>query len=267
MPRYALKIEYDGAPFSGWQRQADRPSVQAVLEAALRRLDSGASDVAAAGRTDAGVHARGQVAHVDMVRDWAPYRLAEAANHHLRPAPVAIVAVARVADDWHARFGASGRRYRYRIVSRRAVPVLDADRVWTLRPALDVAAMQAGAARLLGHHDFTTFRSADCQARSPMKTLDRLDVVARPYPQGTEVRFEVAARSFLHNQVRSLVGSLVRVGTGSWAPDDIARALAARDRAACGPVAPAHGLTLMAATYPDDPFESGPVETSPPDSA
>ncbi len=254
MPRYALRIEYDGAPFSGWQRQDGRASVQGALEAALRRLDPDAGDTAAAGRTDAGVHAWGQVAHVDMVRDWAPYRLMEAANHHLRPSPVAITAVARVDDAFHARFGATGRRYLYRVVQRRALPVVDAGRVWSVRRALDPDAMREGAAHLLGTHDFTTFRAAGCQAKSPRKTLDRLDIAVRDYPGGLELRFDVAARSFLHSQVRSLVGSLVQVGAGRWAPGDVAAALAARDRDACGPVAPACGLYLTSVVYAADPF-------------
>ncbi len=254
MPRYALLIEYDGTPFSGWQRQAARPSVQGVLEAALARLEAGVPSVAAAGRTDAGVHALGQVAQADLSRDWEPFRLAEALNHHLKPHPVAVRAAAQVAEDWHARFSATGRRYLFRILNRRARPALLAGRVWHVPRPLDVAAMQAGGRALIGRHDFTTFRAAECQADSPVRTLDRLDVEAVETETGREVRFHVAARSFLHTQVRSFVGTLERVGAGAWEPGDVARALAARDRAACGPVCPPFGLYLAGVRYPTDPF-------------
>ena len=254
MPRYALKIEYHGGPFAGWQRQTDQPSVQGAVETALRRLDPALGTIAAAGRTDAGVHAWGQVAHADLARDWAPSRLAAALNHHLRPAPVAVLAAARVADDWHARFSALERRYVFRMLSRRAPVTHDAGLVWQVRHTLDRDAMQAGADRLVGHHDFTTFRSSICQAASPVKTLDRLDVTAHPVPHGTEYRFDVRARSFLHNQVRSFVGTLERVGAGAWTPEDVTTALEARDRAACGPVCPPQGLYLAHVGYPADPF-------------
>lgn len=254
MPRYAFRIEYDGAPFAGWQRQADQPSVQGAVEAALARLEAGVPSIAAAGRTDSGVHALGQVAHADLAKDWDPFRLAEALNYHLKPAPVAVAACARVAPDWHARFSATARRYLYRIVRRRAPLVHDRGLAWQVRAPLDAAAMQQAARRLLGHHDFTTFRAAQCQAASPVKTLDRLDVEEHPAPGGSEIRLHVAARSFLHNQVRSFAGSLVRVGSGAWTPDDMSRALAARDRAACGPVAPPQGLYLAEVTYDDAPF-------------
>jgi tRNA pseudouridine38-40 synthase len=254
MPRYALLIEYDGTPFSGWQRQKDHPSVQGAIEAALARLEPDLPAIAAAGRTDAGVHATGQVAHVDLVRDWDPFKLAGALNFHLRPAPVAILAADRRDDDFHARFSAVERRYLFRVVARRAPMVLDRDRVWQVNHALDADAMRAAADHLVGRHDFTTFRSVQCQALSPEKTLDEIKIETDPKPGGTEYRFTLRARSFLHNQVRSLVGTLERVGAGAWAPEDVATALAARDRAACGPVAPPGGLYLTGVRYKTDPF-------------
>lgn len=255
MPRYALKIEYDGQPFSGWQRQNDVPSVQGAIEDALAKLEPRAHTIAAAGRTDAGVHALAQVAHCDMHKDWDPFRLSEALNYHLKPAPVAIVACAQVKDDWHARFSATERRYLFRLVVRRAPLVLEAGKVWQISQSLDADAMQAGADRLLGQHDFTTFRSSICQADSPLRTLDELRVEPVARTDGAqEYRFHVRARSFLHNQVRSFVGTLERVGAGAWSPDDVTVALEARDRAACGPVCPPHGLYLAGVTYPDAPF-------------
>ncbi len=254
MPRFALKIEYHGGPFAGWQRQADQPSVQGAVEAALAALEPDVPSIAAAGRTDAGVHALGQVAHCDMARDWDPFRLGEALNWHLKPKPVAVVAVARVADDWHARFSAIERQYVYRLVCRRAPLTHDAGLTWRMNGELDTAAMADAAQVLLGKHDFTTFRSTMCQADSPVKTLDRLEVAELPYPGGREIRFDVRARSFLHNQVRSLVGTLERVGAGKWDRDDVKDALEARDRAACGPVAPPDGLYLSEVGYPEDPF-------------
>lgn len=255
MPRYALKIEYHGGPFSGWQRQSHVPSVQAAVEAALARLEPRDHTIAAAGRTDAGVHALGQVAHCDLERDWDPFRLSEALNFHLKPDPVAIVGCAQVAADWHARFSAIERRYLFRLITRRAPLTHEAGLAWRVGHALDGAAMQAGADRLIGKHDFTTFRSAMCQADSPVKTLDALHIETIDRPDGgQEHRFHVRARSFLHNQVRSFVGTLERVGAGAWSPDDVAAALAARDRAACGPVCPPEGLYLAHVGYPDDPF-------------
>jgi len=254
MPRHAFLLEYDGTPFSGWQRQARRPSVQGALEAALARLEPDLPAVAAAGRTDAGVHALGQVAQADMARAWDPFRLREALNHHLRPQPVAVRAVARVADDWHARFSAVERRYLFRILNRRARPALDHGRVWHVAHPLDAGAMAEGARHLVGRHDFTTFRAAECQADSPVRTLDALEVAVVETDLGREIHFHVRARSFLHSQVRSFVGTLERVGAGAWAPGDVARALAARDRAACGPVCPPSGLYLAAVSYPGDPF-------------
>jgi len=254
MPRYALLVEYHGAPFSGWQRQNDHPSVQAAIEAALAKLEPGAHTIAAAGRTDAGVHATGQVAHCDLARDWDPFRLSEALNFHLKPAPVAIVACAQVAQDWHARFDAVERQYLFRLIARRAPLTSEAGQIWRVNHELDADAMQAGADRLIGHHDFTTFRSSICQAKSPVKTLDELRVTAIPRRIGTEYQFYVRARSFLHNQLRSFVGTLERVGAGAWTPDDVTRALVARNRAACGPVCPPQGLYLAGVRYPVDPF-------------
>ncbi|NCU19152.1 tRNA pseudouridine(38-40) synthase TruA [Candidatus Falkowbacteria bacterium] len=254
MPRYALKIEYDGGPFAGWQRQAAQPSVQAAIEAALGRLEPGPHTIAAAGRTDAGVHATAQVAHADLTKNWEPFRLAEALNWHLKPAPVAILAAARVDEGFHARFSAIERRYTFRLLARRAPATHDAGLVWQVLNPLDADAMRAGAAHLLGHHDFTTFRSSLCQSASPIKTLDEIRVEDIAVPHGREYRFHLRARSFLHNQVRSIVGTLERVGAGAWAPGDVARALAARNRAACGPVCPPQGLYLCGVGYPADPF-------------
>lgn len=254
MPRYALKIEYDGAPFAGWQRQAEQPSVQGAIEAALARLEPGPHTIAAAGRTDAGVHATAQVAHADLTRDWDPFRLSEALNYHLKPAPVAILAAARVEDDFHARFSALERRYLFRLIARRAPVTHDRGLVWQVLNPLDAGAMRAGAAYLIGHHDFTTFRSSLCQAKSPVKTLDEIRIEEIALPHGREYRFHLRARSFLHNQVRSIVGTLERVGAGSWAPEDVRAALDARDRAACGPVCPPQGLYLCGVGYAQDPF-------------
>ncbi|MEI4473269.1 tRNA pseudouridine(38-40) synthase TruA [Frigidibacter sp. MR17.24] len=259
MPRYALLIDYDGTPFCGWQRQAAQPSVQAAVEAALRRLEPDCPGIAAAGRTDAGVHATGQVAHCDMARDWDPFRLSEALNFHLKPAPVAVLAAARVDEEFHARFSAVERRYLFRLVQRRAPVTHDRGRVWQVQNPLSAEAMRAGARHLLGRHDFTTFRSTMCQSASPVKTLDEIALEALPYPGGgTEFRFALRARSFLHNQVRSIVGTLERVGAGAWPPGRVAEALAARDRAACGPVCPPQGLYLSGVGYPQDPFGSDP---------
>jgi tRNA pseudouridine38-40 synthase len=250
MPRFALRLEYHGGPFRGWQRQAEGATVQAALEAALGRLNHAPVTVAGAGRTDTGVHATGQVAHADLARDWEPFRLMEALNAHLRPAPVAVTACARVPEDFHARFSAVGRSYTYRLLVRRAPPVLGAGLVWHIRHPLDVAAMRAGAAHLVGRHDFSTFRASLCQSPSPVKSLDSFEIEEK----GEEILLHVAARSFLHNQVRSMVGTLERVGAGAWPPGRVAQALAARDRAACGPVAPPQGLCLTRVRYPVDPF-------------
>jgi len=254
MPRYAFRIEYLGTPFNGWQRQEGQPSVQQAIEEALGRIDPLAPRIAAAGRTDTGVHATGQVAHADLGRDWAPDRLMDAVNHHLKPLPVALTACARVADDFHARFSAIERRYTFRLVARRAPVVQDAGQVWQVRHALDAAAMRDGAAALIGTHDFTTFRASLCQAKSPVKTLDEIRIEALPYPAGQEIRFHLRARSFLHNQVRSIVGTLERVGAGALPASRLAEALEAKDRAACGPVCPPQGLSLTGVGYPSDPF-------------
>ena len=257
MPRYALLVEYHGAPFAGWQRQTSLPSVQGAIEAALVKLSPGPHTIAAAGRTDAGVHATGQVAHCDLPGDWDPFRLSEALNYHLKPDPVAILDCALVADDWHTRFDAVERQYLFRLISRRAPLTSEAGQMWRVNHDLDAQAMQAGADYLLGQHDFTTFRSSICQAKSPVKTLDALRIEVVPRAIGTEYQFHVRARSFLHNQVRSFVGTLERVGAGAWQPGDVARALAARDRAACGPVCPPQGLYLAGVRYPTDPFARG----------
>lgn len=254
MPRYALQLEYHGAPFSGWQRQQGLPSVQAAVETALAQLEPGPHAIAGAGRTDAGVHALGQVAHCDLRRDWDPFRLSEALNAHLRPQPVAVLAAARVGDDWHARFSATERQYLFRLLMRRAPATLEKGLVWQVKHRLDAAAMQRAAAHLVGRHDFTTFRASICQAASPVKTLDELRVETAEGPSGPEIRFHLRARSFLHNQVRSFVGTLERVGAGAWSPDDMRAALEARDRAACGPVCPPAGLYLARVGYPEDPF-------------
>ncbi len=254
MARYALKIEYHGGPFAGWQRQAGLPTVQGALEAALARLGDGPFAVAAAGRTDAGVHALGQVAQADMARDWDPFRLSEALNHHLRPQPVAVVACARVAEGWHARFSAVERRYLFRLLMRRAPATHAAGLVWQVPRALDPLAMREAAAHLVGRHDFTTFRAALCQAKSPVRTLDELSIEEAAGLWGPELWIRARARSFLHNQVRSIVGTLERVGAGAWTPDRVRAALVARDRARCGPVAPPGGLYLAQVRYPADPF-------------
>jgi tRNA pseudouridine38-40 synthase len=245
MPRYRLLIEYDGGPFVGWQMQTGGPSVQGVITQAIAAFADEKVTVNGAGRTDAGVHALGQVAHVDLARDWRPDRVRDALNAKLRPHPVAVLAVEKAADSFHARFSAKRRHYLYRIVNRRADLALERNRAWRVPRPLDAAAMHAAAQRLIGRHDFTTFRAADCQAKSPVKTLDRLDVERA----GDEVRVHASARSFLHHQVRSMVGSLVLVGEGKWSADDFSAALAARSRAACGPVAPPEGLYLVSVDY------------------
>lgn len=256
MPRYALRIEYDGGPFAGWQRQDGPRSVQQAIEEALRALEPAAPPVAAAGRTDAGVHATGQVAHADLGRAWQPFRLMEALNWHLKPLPIAITACAAVEDGWHARFSAVERRYQYRIRARRAPLTLEKGRAWRVHGPLDATAMRQAAAMLCGRHDFTTFRAALCQARSPVRTLDLLEVAEVACPDGQDIRLHLRARSFLHNQVRSIAGTLERVGAGAWLPERVGVALRARDRAACGPVAPPEGLCLVGVGYPVDPFET-----------
>ncbi len=245
MPRYFLTLEYHGGPFCGWQHQARGVAVQDVVETAVARLGGAPARVYCAGRTDAGVHALGQVAHVDLPRDYGDETVANALNAHLRPHPVAVLAARRVPDDAHARFDATGRAYRYRLRNRRAPLTWEVGLAWHVRAPLDVAAMREAARHLQGHHDFTSFRAAECQARSPTKTLDRLAVEGR----GDLVEIVAEARSFLHHQVRNMVGTLVVVGKGVAAPDWVARALAARDRAAAGPTAPAAGLYLERVDY------------------
>jgi tRNA pseudouridine38-40 synthase len=245
MARYKLIIEYDGEPFTGWQSQAGGTSVQDVLERAVATINGAPSMVYGAGRTDAGVHALGQVAHVDLVKAWDPFKLRNALNGNLRPHPVSVLEVGEVADDFHARFSANRRFYHYRILNRRSPPALDRGKVWWLPVDLDADAMHQAAQHLVGKHDFTTFRAAQCQASSPVKTLDRLDVAR--YGELIEIRAD--ARSFLHNQVRSMVGSLRQVGEGKWRAQDLKWALEAADRSACGPVAPSEGLYLLKVGY------------------
>ena len=246
MTRYRLTVEFDGRPFMGWQRQAHGPSVQQAIEQAVTAVTGETAVLHAAGRTDAGVHGRAMAAHVEIAKPITPYRLKEALNARLRPAPVAILACEPVADDWHARFSCIGRRYLYRIVNRRAPLTLDAGLAWQVTTSLDADAMHAAAQRLVGNHDFTTFRSAHCQAQSPVKTLDRLNVRR----DGELIEIEAAARSFLHHQVRSMVGCLALVGREKWGADDLSDALEARDRARLGLNAPPDGLYFMEALYP-----------------
>jgi len=245
MLRYKLTIEYDGGPFVGWQRQENGISVQQALEQAITAFSGETVVVKGAGRTDAGVHALGQVAHIDLARDRTPDVVRDAINANVRPHPISVISAEAVGDDFDARFSAIRRHYLYRILQRRAPPALDRGRVWWVSQALDVAAMHETAQALVGKHDFTTFRSSQCQAKSPVKTLDRLDVSR----EGEEVIVRATARSFLHNQVRSMVGTIKRVGEGGWPVAAVGEALAARDRARSGPVAPAEGLYLVAVEY------------------
>jgi tRNA pseudouridine38-40 synthase len=243
MPRYKLTIEYDGTPFIGWQVQDHGVSVQGVITDAIAAFTGERATVAGAGRTDAGVHALGQIAHVDLAREWDGGTVRDALNSHLRPHPVAVLTAERVADDFDARFSAVKRHYLYRVVNRRADLTLEQNRAWRVPRPLDDKAMNEAAQKLVGKHDFTTFRAAECQARSPLKTLDRLDITR----YGDELR--VRASAFLQHQVRSMAGSLIHVGEGKWSADDLASALAARDRARCGQVAPPHGLYLVRVDY------------------
>jgi tRNA pseudouridine38-40 synthase len=245
MPRYKLTIEYDGTPFVGWQMQDNGPSIQAALADAIAAFAGERALVGGAGRTDAGVHALGQVAHVDLGKEWDVETVRDAVNFHLRPRPIAVLEAERVDARFDARFSAIKRHYLYRIVNRRADLTLEHNHAWRVPHALDADAMHQAAQRLVGRHDFTTFRAAECQARSPLKTLDRLDVTRA----GDDLRITASARSFLHHQVRSMVGSLVHIGAGKWSADDLAAALAARDRTACGQVAPAQGLYLVRVDY------------------
>jgi tRNA pseudouridine38-40 synthase len=245
MPRYKITIEYDGTPFVGWQIQDNGPSVQGHIIAAIAAFSGEKVSVQGAGRTDSGVHALGQVAHFDLIRAHDADTVRDAINAHVRPQPIAVIAAEQAPEIFDARFSATRRHYLYRIICRRADLTLDRNRLWRLARPLDAAAMHAAAQRLVGTHDFTTFRAAECQAKSPVKTLERLDVAC----SGHEIHIVAEARSFLHHQVRSMVGSLVQVGEGKWSADDLARALAARDRSACGQVAPAEGLYLVRVEY------------------
>ena len=245
--RYALTIEFDGTPFQGLQRQKHGPSVQQSIEEALQRITGEDATLHSAGRTDTGVHALAMRSHVDLAKDIDPFRLSEALNAHLRPDPIAILDCRIVPDDWHARFSCTGRSYVYRIANRRAPLTLTKNRAWQVPHALDHEAMNRAAQALVGLHDFTTFRSVHCQAKDPVKTLDRLDVER----EGDEIRIHAAARSFLHHQVRSMVGCLKLVGAGTWREEQVAEALAAKDRSKLGLNAPPHGLYFVAATYPE----------------
>lgn len=253
MPRYRITIEYDGTPFTGWQSQPGGTAVQDAVTEAILQFSGEQIILRAAGRTDSGVHAMGQVAHFELEKGWEPFRVREAMNYHLRPAPVAVLDCAEVGKSFDARFSATARHYLYRILTRRAPPVLDRNRVWSLFHRLDAEAMHEAAGYLVGHHDFTTFRAAACQANSPVRTLERFDVSR----VGDEIHINASARSFLHNQVRSMVGSLKLVGEGKWQPRDMQRALQAMDRKACGPVAPAAGLYLTRVEYREAGERSG----------
>jgi tRNA pseudouridine38-40 synthase len=246
MPRYRLTVEYDGGPYVGFQAQANGPSIQDELERAILAFSGETIRIQGAGRTDTGVHATGQVVHLDLAKPWRAEVVMNAINAHLVPAPIAVLSAQAVDDDFHARFSAIGRRYLYRLLARAGPPALERGRAWHIKTPLDAEAMAAAGARLVGLHDFTTFRDAACQARSPVKTLDEV-LVSRV---GEELRVTFAARSFLHRQVRSMVGSLVEVGRGRWSADDLADALEAKDRARCGPVAPPQGLYLTEVVYP-----------------
>jgi tRNA pseudouridine38-40 synthase len=248
MPRYRITIEYDGTPFVGWQIQGEGASVQGALTAAIHAFTAETVTLKGAGRTDAGVHASGQVAHFELTRAWDAGRVREALNYHVRPQPISVLHCCEVPDTFDARFSATARHYVYRILNRRGPPALERNQVWWIAKPLDYRAMAEGARHLLGHHDFTTFRAAGCQAKSPMRTLDRLDVISI----GEHIEIRASARSFLHNQVRSMAGSLKRVGEGAWPPEEIAAALAARDRARCAAVAPPTGLCLVRVDYPDE---------------
>ena len=248
MPRYRLLVEYDGRPYHGFQAQGALPSIQASIERAVKGFSGETLRLQAAGRTDTGVHATGQVIHIDLAKDWRPAVVRDALNAHLVPEPIVILEASVAPEGWHARFSAIKRRYLYRILNRRSPPALDQGRVWHVKKPLDAAAMHEAAQILVGHHDFTTFRDLGCQAKSPMKTLD----VAEVRREGEHVLLEFASRSFLHRQVRSMTGSLAEVGNGRWSAADLEAALEARDRKACGPVAPAEGLYLTGVEYRAD---------------
>jgi len=245
--RFRLTLEYDGGPFVGWQRQASGLSVQECLEAAVRAFTGEVAAVVAAGRTDAGVHASGQVVHTEIARAASADTVRLALNHHLKPHPVVVLAADAVSDHFHARFSAVRRHYRYRLLNRRSPAALERGRVWWVPVPLDLAAMRRAAALLVGQHDFTSYRAAGCQARSPVKTLERLEIAR----QGDELVFSLSAPSFLHNQVRVMLGTLKWVGEGRWTPEEVGRILAARDRRRAGPTAPPQGLCLLRVDYPD----------------
>jgi len=245
MPRYRIVIEYDGTPYVGWQRQPKHPSVQGFLELAIAGFSGEKVDVQAAGRTDAGVHALGQVVHFDLLRQWDPFRVAQALNFHLKPQPIVVIDCQQVDEEFQARFSAQSRHYLYKILNRRARPTLQRDRVWHVPVELDATAMHKSAQILLGKHDFTTFRAAECQSKSPIKTLDRIQVDRI----GEEIYIRVSALSFLHHQVRSITGSIKMVGEGKWGIADLQNALDAKDRSWCGQMAPAAGLYLVSVDY------------------
>jgi len=245
MSRWKLTIEHDGRPYVGWQRQANGASVQQEIEEAISRFSGETVRLHAAGRTDAGVHALGQVAHFDLERPTEAKTVREALNHYLRPQPISIVSAEEADPHFHARMSARRRRYRYIVLNREARPALDIGRAWHVPYRLDIAAMGEGASHLIGKHDFSSFRASECQAKSPIKTLDQLDIVE----DGAYLKFEVSARSFLHHQVRNMVGTLALVGRGKWTPAQVAQALAARDRTAGGPTAPPDGLYLVGVDY------------------
>ncbi len=248
MPRYKLTIEYDGAPFHGWQKQDDLPTVQGAIEAAFAQFCQAPVEVICAGRTDAGVHARGQVAHVDLPMEREPMNIRKGVNTYLLPNPIVIVNAEPAADDFHARFDAKQRHYLYRIINRSSWPTIDAAHVWHVPTLMDLDAMREAATHLIGHHDFSTFRDRHCQAKSPMRTLDALEIIQRR-ARPEQVMVKISARSFLHHQVRNMMGALMLVGTGKWTPEQLREALESRDRVAGGPTAPAHALYFMKVDY------------------
>jgi len=252
--RVFIELAYDGTKYHGWQRQRDVPSVQQTIEIAISKIAPEKPEIQGAGRTDAGVHATGQIAHVDLNKPWDSFRLSEAINYHLRPEPISITKCSIVADDFHARFSAKERRYVFRLLSRRAPAIVDVGWVWQIQHDLDLELMQEGAKYLVGKHDFTTFRSSICQAQSPIKSLKEISVKEISLEHGKEFEFTIIARSFLHNQVRSFIGTLERVGSGSWDPERVHEALIAKDRSQCGPVCPPHGLYLAQVSYDTEIF-------------
>lgn len=254
MPRYALKIEYEGSKFSGWQSQKDQLTVQGEIETALSSFEPSSPRIFGAGRTDSGVHATGQVAHVDLPKLWDPFRLMEAINFNLKPNPIAIVSASEVSSTWHARFSAINRHYRYRLVSRRAPLTHQRGLVWQVKHPLDLKKMRKASLFLIGTHDFTTFRSTICQAKSPIKTIDSIEINEREVPNGLEYEFLVKAPSFLHNQIRSFVGTLERVGAGRWSPLKVKTILEKCSRSSCGPVCSPSGLYLTNVIYTENPF-------------